>query len=145
MLYFEHAKLNKYNEGTSLSNKRKGGAKESPAAQFAAMPEHIKAICEVARLTLPFDDAYAYLETQMDKTQARSDRASEKGKDEKAGRYEDCLEQLTTFQSSLEELADQFQEFNEAILEEQYDDFQEHLGNYGVPEVSLMDADQICA
>ena len=69
------------------------------------MPKHFMAICEVARLTLPFDDAYEYLETQMDKTQARSDRASEKGKDEKAGKYEECLDQLTSFQNSLEELA----------------------------------------
>ena len=108
------------------------------------MPKHFMAICEVARLTLPFDDAYEYLETQMDKTQARSDRASEKGKDEKAGKYEECLDQLTSFQNSLEELAGQFQELNEAHLEQDYEAFQEHLGNYGVPEVSLMDAEEIC-
>ena len=56
---------------------------------------------------------------------------------------EACLEQLTAFQNSLEELAAQFQEFNEAIFEGDYDAFHEHLGNYGVPEAILMDKDEL--
>lgn len=140
-LYFQHAKLAKF--GKTLSKKRTADDDEPPSAKFAAIPKHCKAICEVVRLTIPFDKGYEYLEAQIDKAQARSDRASKTGKDEKADKYEACLEQLTAFQNSLEELAAQFQEFNEAIFEGDYDAFHEHLGNYGVPEAILMDKDEL--